>query len=304
MKETFAIIDIGSNTIRMDVYEIQNAQYSLLLSTKAVAGLAGMVENGKLIEKGVDTLCQVLSDLKKILDRLHCDHYAAVATASLRLLEDPASVIETVMHRTGIAIVLLNGSQEAGLSFSGARSGLAHTHGLYIDTGGGSTELVLFDENRIDAACSLPAGSLNLYRDFVSGLMPDRSEVEAMDAHLETLFDEYARAFKGIDAEAICITGGSMRAIRDVLEAIGWIEKGQLVFPAVLLERLLEHLMSDQAATSKVFVRVRAERIHTMLPALVICCFLVRKFHVQEAEISLLGLRAGAVQAHIAASSR
>lgn len=305
--DLFAIIDIGSNTIRMDLFEIeQNTQtqtspalWQTVLSTKASAGLAGYVENGILSSKGVDVLCKALLDCKKILQRLGCTNYIAAATASLRLLNDPQQVMEAVLQKTGIQIILLSGQDEARLSFEGARMGLRTESGVYMDTGGGSTELILFNGEAIQAACSLPAGSLNLYRDYVSGLLPSQAELDAINAHLETLFAQEAKAFEGIQADVLCITGGSMRAVRDVLADLGWIAKDQYLFKADLLDRLMQHLMADQAASSRLFVTLHPDRIHTILPSLAISCFLQKKFHAEYAEISLLGLRQGALQRHM-----
>ena len=83
----YALIDIGSNSIRLNVYNKDNIQKEVF-SKKYMAGLAGLVEDGKLSDKGIKKLMKVLSAQKMLLDYLPIDEIYAFASASLRNVDN------------------------------------------------------------------------------------------------------------------------------------------------------------------------------------------------------------------------
>ena len=85
------IIDIGSNTIRLNVYSIENTKFEVLFSKKENAGIVSYVKKKQMTQEGIDKLERCLSRFKKMLDSLHITTYSAFATASLR--KDRKSVV-------------------------------------------------------------------------------------------------------------------------------------------------------------------------------------------------------------------
>jgi exopolyphosphatase/guanosine-5'-triphosphate,3'-diphosphate pyrophosphatase len=156
-----AIIDIGSNTIRMNVYIIKEDFFEQAFSSKEMAGLISHVENGVLAESGIIKLLDVLKRFDLILKRLNITRVYPFATASLRNIKNSHEIIQRVKETLGFDIHLVSGNEEGELGYIGAHSVVQRDSGLVVDIGGGSCELVPFKNNKIESSTSLPMGSLN-----------------------------------------------------------------------------------------------------------------------------------------------
>ena len=169
------IVDLGSNTIRLSIYQWEGRQFKLLMNKKEMAGLAGYIQDGVLTDKGIEVACQILAAFRHLLENLEIRQMHVFATASLRNIVNTQEALDTIFSATGLQVQVLSGSQEAELSFLGATAGGgAPAAGLLVDIGGGSTELVAYDNGSITSGCSLPVGSLSLYSRYVTGLFPTK----------------------------------------------------------------------------------------------------------------------------------
>ena len=174
------IVDLGSNTIRLSIYHCDQGQFRLLLHKKTMAGLAGYVREGILSDSGILVACRTLAAYRALLDNFNVTHMHVFATASLRNIFNTAEAVETIRDVTGIQVEVLSGEEEAALSFRGAVLPGGVSTGVLADIGGGSFELVGYEDMAITLACSLPVGSLSLYTRFTEGLFPTADECRAM----------------------------------------------------------------------------------------------------------------------------
>ena len=157
------IVDLGSNTIRLPIYHWEGQDFRLLLNKKTIAGLAGYVQGGVLSDSGILVACRTLSSYRALLDNFQVSKMHVFATASLRNISNTGEAVETIRDVTGIPVEVLSGDAEAALSFKGAVLPGGVSTGLLADIGGGSFELVSYEDMSITSACSLPVGSLSLY---------------------------------------------------------------------------------------------------------------------------------------------
>ena len=175
------VIDIGSNTIRLNVYKIKEGRnFELLFSKKEAVGIVSYIKKKVMSEEGIEVLENCLIQFKEMMQSLHITSFSAFATASLRNIENTQEVLERVLKDCDIDIDLLSGATEGRLSFKGAIHGLAHDEGIYVDTGGGSSEIILYDHRQIGYVASMPIGSLNMYNKYVKAILPKAKEVNAM----------------------------------------------------------------------------------------------------------------------------
>ena len=168
-----AVIDIGSNSMRLSVYETTEAgTFTILFKDKIMAGLAGYVEEGALSPEGITRAILGLRSFRGTLRALNIPQVAVFATASLRNIRNTAQAVAEIQRGTGFAIEVLSGEEEARLGYAGAMEELALSEGLFVDIGGASTEVVRFAHGQLVSAVSCPVGSLKLYRDWVKKILP------------------------------------------------------------------------------------------------------------------------------------
>jgi len=207
-----AIVDVGSNTIRLSIFRLsEEGGFRPLVSRKIVAGLVGYEEGGMLSAKGEAKLCKCLREFQHIIDALETDSVHAFATASLRRVSNSAEVIARVYEKTGIALELLSGEEEARLSYLGAQYSSPIENGIVIDIGGASVELAQVCKGKIGEVCSVPVGCLSLSIHASRFIVPQKREIKTMKATIK----ENLAAAKGLmkaSAPTICFVGGTSRA--------------------------------------------------------------------------------------------
>lgn len=287
-----ALVDMGSNTVRMNVYECKNHLPELLFSAKNNTGLIGYVVDGKMSVKGIKAAINVLMEYKSIVNHFHVDKILVFATASLRNIENTKQVVEIIEKETDIKIDLISGEDEARLDFVGATRLIPMDHGLLIDIGGGSTELVTFENKKIVDAVSIPIGSLNLYRMCVSHLLPDKKEKKSMQKVINEEMAKVSHIFKK-DYFLICGVGGTIRAGRKLNQVLfdradtdNDIESGEL-------KKLLKIIGANDRQALDIILQNASDRIHTIIPGLMILHEAVKHSNGQLITVSDYGVREG-----------
>ena len=289
----YGIIDIGSNTIRMNIYKIDGRQFHLLLSKKEAVGLVQYVKKSVMSQEGIDRLAACLIQFREMIELLHLDGYSAFATASLRNIDNSQDVIDAIFQKCQVPIDLLSGAQEGRISFHGAIYGLAHQSGIYIDTGGGSSEVILYDKRQIGFVASLPIGSLNLYNKYVKNIIPTKSEIKTIQERIGKELTTIDRKKSILKAEDLSVTGGSMRAIRALLISLRCIDKDVYEFDASMIRQLVKYLQEDEGKTIHLFLKVKPDRVHTMFPGLLIIDTIAQYTKAKRIQVSTNGVREG-----------
>jgi exopolyphosphatase/guanosine-5'-triphosphate,3'-diphosphate pyrophosphatase len=98
----YAVIDIGSNTMRLSVYSIHDNNIKLVFSRKNMSALISYVDkNGCMTEKGINKAISVLEGFKKIIDSVRIRKIFVIATASFRTIQNRQQAIDVIKERTG-----------------------------------------------------------------------------------------------------------------------------------------------------------------------------------------------------------
>lgn len=177
--ERVGIIDIGSNSVRLVVYERIGAKaYRVIDESKESVRLSARIApDGSISPEDTERLARVLNDFR-MLCRVHgVVTVRAVATAAIRNATNGRDVAGTLEKQTGLAIDILSGEEEARLGFLGMINSLDIADGFLIDIGGGSTELSLFQNRKLVRSVSFPFGAVNTAKRFTDG-----SSVTPLDA--------------------------------------------------------------------------------------------------------------------------
>lgn len=169
-KEKLAIIDIGSNTIRLVIYQYsQISGLKELENIKAVARLRNQInEDGILQEAGIVVLEKLLRSFQEMLSDYGGIRVRAVATASIRQAKNGKEIIQRMLKNTGIEIELLSEKQEAYYGYFAVAHTTSTPSAVTIDMGGGSTEITYFKNKELQKSISLPFGSVSLKQQFMS----------------------------------------------------------------------------------------------------------------------------------------
>lgn len=284
------VVDLGSNTIRLSIYQCENGAGHLLMNRKVMAGLAGYVENGKMTAQGIQVACQVLIGFRTLMENLGFQAPSVFATASLRNVantEDAAFQIQAV---TGLTVDVLSGTEEARLSFAGA-VGAGPDSGLLIDLGGGSTELVQYEGDSILSSCSLSFGSLSLFSSQVSGLFPTKEERKAIRSQIQTALERHIQAPPAI--VHACGVGGTVRAACKLSNLFFDKPLDNRVLPTNELHQMLKRLKKPRRDDLHLLLKAAPDRIHTLIPGMLILDTVARTFYLEDISASPWGVREG-----------
>lgn len=304
----YGVIDIGSSTVRMAVYDISPAGGAeMLLKKKHVVGLAGYVEGGRMTQAGIDKAVEILQEFRAFLACFHIDHVCAFTTAALRNASNSREAVAEIERRTGLAIRVITGDEEATFDFIGATHGLAGESGLLVDIGGGSTELVSFAAGRIERKVSLPLGATALAARFSAEVLPSRAECAAMRAEAQEVLAG-ASSFARIQAPVLCGIGGTFKSGLALYRAVYGKSAGDdLTMEAARLPELVERFVRDRALPQEdvvLLMRAVPDRLPTILPGLVVADVIAKRFGAQRITYSDSGVREGFIYSEIIGAAK
>ena len=158
-----AVIDIGSNSVRLVAYEGQSRTPTPIFNDKAMCGLGrGIATTGKLNEHGVERALAALERFRVLCEAMRISDIHAVATAAARDASNGAAFLKAARKAIGARIELLSGEREAELASLGVICGFHKPDGVVGDLGGGSLELNRIKAGKVGRGVSLPLGGLSL----------------------------------------------------------------------------------------------------------------------------------------------
>ncbi|WGS17687.1 exopolyphosphatase [Bradyrhizobium sp. ISRA463] len=158
-----AVIDIGSNSVRLVVYEAMARSLVTIFNEKALCGLGREVQStGLLATDAVNKALTALRRFRALCKIQQVGRVYAIATAACRDAKNGSDFIAKAERICGAKIEILSGPREAKLSALGVVSGVHNPNGIVGDLGGGSLELIDVRGNRVRSGVTLPLGSLAL----------------------------------------------------------------------------------------------------------------------------------------------
>lgn len=162
-------IDIGSNAVRLLVSnavikdEKVSFKKSALIRVPIRLGIDAFIE-GTISEKNKDRMIKAMKAFRLLMDVHNVEKYKACATSAMREASNGKEVIDEILQQTGVAIEIIDGKKEAAIIFSTDITNIIDEHKsyLYIDVGGGSTEITVFSNGKIINSKSFKLGTVRL----------------------------------------------------------------------------------------------------------------------------------------------
>ena len=293
MSKRTAIIDIGSNSARMAVFEKSSRfGFHLITETKSRVRIGeGAYEfGGVLQDAALDRAFKTLQEFKNIIQSLKCSKVLCVATSALRDAPNASAFIKKVHTQLGIHIKVIEGKKEAYYGAVGAINYLQHLDdALTVDIGGGSTELAKIENGVIVDTLSLDIGTVRLKELFFD----KKKTLEETRHFIET---ELSRIPSHFFSATLIGIGGTLRSLSKIL-----MEKTAYPLKTVhgYTYELAPHAPFINAiVTSDVLslknLGVRKDRYDTMREGCIIFQSLFQKFDAKKVITSGAGVREGA----------
>lgn len=208
-KDRIGIVDIGSNTVRLVVYDAPARLPVPIFNERVACGLGiGMGSTGRLNPEGVELARQCLARFCGLAKEMQVDQFKMLATAAVRDAEDGEEFARNIEDTCGFPVQILSGEEEARLGAAGIIGGSPSADGLFGDMGGGSLDLVSLDHGKFGHSVTLPLGHLRITEDAEGN--PKKAQ-RIIDTHLDQvpwLGDISGRSFYAV--------GGTWRALARV----------------------------------------------------------------------------------------
>jgi exopolyphosphatase/guanosine-5'-triphosphate,3'-diphosphate pyrophosphatase len=162
-QEPIGIVDIGSNSIRLCVYDIAHRVPVPLFNEKAVCGLGqGLGGSGRLNPEGVEGALAAVGRFVALCRAMEVARLDILATAAVRDAVDGDEFVHEIERRYGVEVKVLSGGQEAKMAAMGVLCGTPDANGIVADLGGGSLELVTVANGDFGRYVTMPLGLLRL----------------------------------------------------------------------------------------------------------------------------------------------
>ncbi|MCP3026849.1 Ppx/GppA family phosphatase [Halobacillus sp. A5] len=189
-KQHYAIIDIGSNSVRLVVYlRDKGGRLREVENVKAVARLSTyLLEDGTLSKNGINKLLHTLSSFEGVLATYVLEETVCVATAAIRQSTNQEEIIKEVSKHTGFDMRVLSEEEEAYYGYLAVANSTSLTEGFTVDIGGGSTEVTYFKDRELIHSHSFPFGAVTLKQRFFKKDLPTEEEFSNLRQFLKESF--------------------------------------------------------------------------------------------------------------------
>jgi exopolyphosphatase / guanosine-5'-triphosphate,3'-diphosphate pyrophosphatase len=296
--ERCAIIDIGSNSIRLVVYHGRTRMPETMFNEKVMAGLGrGIAGNGRLSEAAMDVAVAGLRRFAALVRAMGITDVRTVATAAVREANNGQEFINRVAAECGLAIDVIDGEAEARAAAMGLISGIPGADGVVGDLGGGSLELIRVVNGEMGNRISLPIGALRL--DAVK-----KNGRRALAPFIAKALDKVDWSGEG-KGKPFFMVGGSWRALAQIHI---WMAGHplpivhQYEMSAAAPAKLFRSLSHTDLATLKTVPHLSTARLPSLPGAAMLLAAVVKKLGSSSVIASGFGLREGLLFAELAPS--
>lgn len=294
-----AAIDIGSNSIRQIIADVgANGAIRVVDEMKAAPRLgAGVERTGALSGPAIQNALSALARMAALAKQQGCRRIEVVATSAVREASNRHEFLALVREETGLKIRVINGEDEARLSF---RSALAHFdlaagRTVIMDIGGGSLELVLSADGLVDRFISLPFGAIKLTEEYLT----EGDGMRGLGRLRKRLRRELAKQLpaRHWGRARIIASGGTFTNLAAIHLARQGMESARTihgtVVPRVDLEHIVDTLASMSLAERALVHGLNKERADIIVAGLAVGAEVLARIDARELVVSAYGIREG-----------
>lgn len=301
--EPYAVLDVGSNTIRLLVARPQQGELEQLLDLSEFVRLGlGVDKTGELRPDRKQAALEAIETLANRARSVGAKHIVAFATSAVRDAANGEDFIRRVKETAGVEVEIISGDREAYLTFLGATMGLDIGAGAIIcDLGGGSAELIHADASGMRWATSEPLGSGRLTERFVHHDPPTPEEHDQLAAYVRSVLQRLPRPGTSLtprrggvpaaQVELAVFTGGTATHVAIIAGLQGTVET---TVPTTL-DRVVDILTSHPASEIVSRYNIKEERAKVLPAGAMALQTIAQYYHADRIVISRHGIREGAI---------
>lgn len=307
-KEVIGVIDIGSNTIRLVIFgldeqynyiEIQNIKTPARLSQYLITDKDG--ENPQMSQDGIDKLIETLISFRAVAESFNVAQILPMATAAVRQSVNKASILEQVKEATGLDINLVSEEEEASYGQYAITHSTVVNDAITIDIGGGSCEITYYEDKNMVQYHSFPFGAVSLSKQFFQDKdHNDPNAIEAVQEYVRKQFKQFDWIKKA--KLPIVAIGGSARNIANVHQRLVDYQMAGVHGYSMDeddIEETLNLFISTDIDDMTDIEGLSADRRDLIIPANIVFLELFKVVKAKTFQLSSQGLREGIILKYI-----
>jgi exopolyphosphatase/guanosine-5'-triphosphate,3'-diphosphate pyrophosphatase len=280
-----AVIDIGTNSSRLLVADVAGGRVAPIDRRSRVTRLGRGVDlSGRLSAEAIEDVCVAIGEYVAVIRELGVERVDAIATSAVRDAANGSAFVAELRERFALSARVLDGEEEARLTYLGATSEQVPTQPtLVVDIGGGSTELILGSGSEIAFHTSLQVGVVRHTERYVGSDPPTAIDLESLAGdvrgEIETAIGDGLSAEAGI---AVAGTPTSLAAIEMELDPYDPKRVHGHVLQLPAIQRMLSTLASVPLAERVQIAGLHADRAPTIVAGVVILVETMRAFGLER----------------------
>jgi exopolyphosphatase / guanosine-5'-triphosphate,3'-diphosphate pyrophosphatase len=293
------VLDVGSNTVHLLVVDAHRGGHPTpMASDKTELRLTEYLDaTGVLTEEGTDALVTAVRRAGAAATAAGCDDLLAFATSALRDAANSVAVLARVRDRTGVALEVLPGEDEARYTFLAVRRWYGWSAGrlLVLDIGGGSLELAAGVDEHPTVAVSLPLGAARLTREQFRADPPGRREIDMLREHLDAQLAPVAHRLCRAGPPDLAV--GTSKTFRSLARLTGAAPSGAgpRVLTGVGLRQLAAFITRMSSADLAELEGISPSRAPQLVAGALVAEATMRALRISQLEICPWALREGVI---------
>jgi exopolyphosphatase/guanosine-5'-triphosphate,3'-diphosphate pyrophosphatase len=295
-----AIIDLGTNTFHLIIFEGKNFLFKSSMASKI--GQGG-INQGIITEEGIQRALNVLNIFKeKLIEfELNTENVFAFGTSAIRNASNQSEFVERVKNETDINITVIDGDKEAELIYKGVSQAVkVDKNALIVDIGGGSVEFILCNPDKILWKRSFEIGGQRLMERFMKKDKISQSEMSRLDEYLRQELLPLTNAVHQYQPEVLIGSSGSFDTLNDMLY---WKNTGRFAptdivgfdYPISEFWKAFEQLAFANHEERMQIGGMIPLRVDMIVVAVCLIKFVLQTYNIQEIKISNYALKEGAI---------
>lgn len=304
-----AFIDIGTNSARLLVVSIgENGAYHMLTRIKDVVRLGeGEYAAGKIQADAIERLLRVLKRFTDLSRSLGVSEFVAMATSAMREAVNAQEIVDLIAAELGLEIQIISGSEEARLIHLGVAAGisLGNEQALFIDIGGGSTELIVGSQYTHSVLESMRLGAIRITSQCLkkgfAGALPPKRRAKMMNRILTVAMPSIKRISAVPFTRCIGSSGTTINLAEIAQKLYHPAETpDKQILRLTDLETMFPYLCSLTLDERRKVPGINPDRADIILAGAAILLAVLQTLNIPEIEISDRGLREGILMDYLA----